>query len=132
MSDRVRFIPNPAGPDPVVLINLTELAAPLDALPFIIEARDLIATQPHNSVCCLVDVTAARFNTDVVEALKDLAAHNKPHVIASALIGVTGLQRIILESVIKFTGRKNLKALATRAEGFAWIAQQRTGVTAAA
>lgn len=132
MSNRVRFIPNPSGGNEVLLIDLTGFAAPLDAIDTINEARSLIAAQPLSSVRCIVDVTAARFNTDVVEALKELAAANKPYMIATGLIGVTGLQRIILEAVIKFTARKNLKSMPSREEAFAWLAAQAPGSEAAA
>ena len=51
-------------------------------------------------------------------------AHNKPYVIASAVVGVSGLQRVILEGVLKFTGRGNLKPVATRELAFEWLADQ--------
>lgn len=124
MSDRVRFIPNPRDGTRVLLIDLSGFPGPLDGLPHISAARDEVALQPRRSLCCVVDVTGSRFNVEVVEALKDLAAHNKPYVIASAVVGVSGLQRVILEGVVKFTGRSNLRPVATRDEAFAWLAEQ--------
>ncbi|MEO6778698.1 MAG: hypothetical protein ABI194_04525 [Gemmatimonadaceae bacterium] len=126
MSDRVRFIPNPRDSTRVLLIDLSGFGAPLDSLPHISAARDEVASQPPKSLCCVVDVTGSRFNIEVVEAVKDLAAHNIPYVIASAVVGVSGLQRVIMEGVLKFTGRSNLKAVATRDEAFAWLAEQTT------
>ena len=132
MPERVRFIPNPAGGGQVLLIDLTGFAAPIESMDTITAARHTIATQPHSSVRCIVDVRAARFNTDVVEALKELAAANKPYMIATSLVGVSGLQRIILDAVIKFTGRKNLKAISSFEDAFVWLAQQQPGSAAAA
>lgn len=125
MSDRIRFIPNPASSDQVLLIDLRGFNTPSESLDYIALARSVVAAQPHNSLQCLVDVTDARFNTEVVEAMKEFAAHNRPFVISSAIVGVTGLQRIILEAVTKFTGRTNLKAIPTRDEAFTWLAEQR-------
>ena len=125
MSERVRFIPNPVGGSAVVLMDLSGFVNASDSLPFISEAREFVATQPPLSVYCLVDVTGSRFNTDVVEAMKGLAAANRPYVVASALIGITGLQRVILESVITFSRRKNLKPLASREAAFDWLAVQK-------
>ncbi|MDQ2891404.1 MAG: hypothetical protein M3R65_12760 [Gemmatimonadota bacterium] len=132
MSDRVRFIPSPRGTGRVLLIDLTAFASPHEALEYIAEAGSRVATQPKNSVRCLVDVTGARFNGDVVQALKELAAHNRAYVMASAIVGVTGLQRVILDSVIKFSSRKNLKSIPTRDEAFAWLAAQDDGAGATA
>jgi hypothetical protein len=124
MTDRVRFIPNPVGGSDVLLIDLSGFTSPADSLPFIGDARDIVATQAPLSLYCLVDVTGSRFNVDVVEALKELASHNRPFVVATALIGIAGLQRVILESIVKFTGRKNLKSLPARGEAFSWLATQ--------
>lgn len=124
MSERIRFIPNPLNASRVLLMDFSGFQTASDSLPFIQEAREFVATQPANSVHCLVDVSGSRFNADVVEAMKDLATHNRPYVIASALIGVGGLQRVILESVVTFSRRKNLKPLTTREEAFAWLASQ--------
>lgn len=125
MSDRIRFIPDPASGKNVLLIDLAGFENTLDSLPYINEARATVALQPPRSLRCIVDVTGSRFNVEIVEALKELARHNKPFVIASALIGVAGLQRVILESVITFSGRKNLKSLPSREEAFAWLAEQK-------
>jgi hypothetical protein len=124
MSERVRFIPNPESGGDVLLIDLSGFVVASDSLPFILTARTTVAGQPPASVCCVVDVSESRFNTDVVEALKDLAAHNRPFVIASAVIGISGLMRVIMESVAVFSGRRNLKACASRAEAFHWLAAQ--------
>ena len=116
----------------MLLIDLTGFASPSEATDTINAARQIIATQPRSSVRCIVDVRAARFNTDVVEALKELAAANKPYMIATSIVGVSGLQRIILDAVIKFTGRRNLKAISSFEEAFAWLAQQQPESAAAA
>ena len=42
----------------------------------------------------------------MTKVLSDLAAHNKPYVLASALLGVTGLRKVVLNSVVSITGRK--------------------------
>jgi hypothetical protein len=125
MSDRIRFIPSPANGANVLLMDLSGFVNTADSFRYIREARETVAAQPPLSLHCLVDVSGSRFNVDVVEAMKDLAMHNKPFVIATALVGVTGLQRVILESVVKLTGRKNLKQMPSRAEAFDWLAAQK-------
>lgn len=125
MSDRICFIPNPVNGANVLLMDLSGFAVASDSFPYISEARDTVAAQPPLSLYCLLDVSGSRFNVDVVEAMKELASHNKPFVIATALVGVSGLQRVILESVVKLTGRRNLKQMPSRAEAFDWLAAQK-------
>lgn len=126
MSNRVRFIPNQQSGAHVLLIDLSDFARPLDSLPHIEAARKVVCEQPHKSVCCIVDISGSPYNVEVIDKLKDLASHNRPFVIASAIIGVTGFKRLIMESVTKFAGRTNLKAVPSREAAFEWLAGQTT------
>lgn len=124
MSDRVAFIPNPVSGRPTLLMDFSGFTAAADALPHIGAAREVVGTQPARSVYGVVDVTGSKFNTQVVEALKELASHNAPFMVASGIVGVAGLQRVILDSVIAITGRSNLKAFPTRGDALTWLAAQ--------
>lgn len=124
MSDRIAFIENPTTGRPALLMDFSGFTTAADALPHIAAARDLIGTQPARSVHGVVDVTGSKFNAQVVEAMKDFVAHNRPFMVASGIVGVAGLQRVILDSVIAITGRSNLKAFPTRGDALAWLATQ--------
>lgn len=124
MSERVTFIPNPVSGGRALLMDFSGFASASDALPHIEAAMELVKTQPLHSVHGVVDVTGSKFNSGVVEAMKQLAASNAPYMVASGIVGVAGLQRVILDSVIALTGRSNLKAFPTRGEAMAWLATQ--------
>lgn len=122
MSERIRFIENPVTGRPALLMDLSGFATASDALPFIHAARDVVSTQPARSLYGVVDVTGSRLDARVLEAMKELAAHNAPFMIASGIVGVDGLRRMILDSVIAITGRSNVKAFPTRGDALAWLA----------
>ena len=124
MSDRISFIDNPVTGRPALLMDFSGFTSAVDALPHITAARDVVATQPARSLHGVVDVTGSKFNSQVVEALKELASHNAPFMIASGIVGIAGLQRVIFDSVIAITGRSNLKAFPTRGEALSWLATQ--------
>lgn len=94
-----------------------------EVLPVISEARAVIATQAPKSLYTLTDVTETGFNTEVSDAMKAFVNHNKPFVAAAAVVGVTGLKRIIFNAVVKFSGRK-LHAFGSLAEAMDWPAGQ--------
>jgi hypothetical protein len=77
-----------------------------EILNTITEAKKVIATHPEQSLLTLTDVTDARFNDAVTQEMKSFTAHNLPYVRAGAVVGVTGLKRIIFQAVIAFSGRK--------------------------
>lgn len=59
----------------------------------------------QQTLLMITDVTNTPFDKDVSEAFKGYAAHNKPYVLASSIIGISGLNKIILTAVARFTGR---------------------------
>jgi hypothetical protein len=76
-----------------------------DALERITLARRKAGAEAPKSVRALVDVRGSHFNPQVTRALQELAAHNKPFVVASAIVGATRLHRIIIYAVARFSGR---------------------------
>jgi hypothetical protein len=86
-------------------------------------SKAAIRTQSSGSVLTLTDVTNAAFNSKVSEAMKGFVIHNKPYVVAAAVVGVTGLKQVILNAVMKLSGRK-LTAFNTLAEAKDWLAAQ--------
>lgn len=94
-----------------------------EVLQIVEQAKAVIGSQPEGSVRTLTDVTDTSFNSDVSAAMKDFVTHNKPFVMAAAVVGVTGLKQIIYNAVIKFSGR-NLVAFDTLEQAKDWLAQQ--------
>lgn len=70
------------------------------------KAREIIAQQLPYSLLTLTDFTDLQYNRDMASALKEFTAHNKPFVKAAAVVGVTGLKKIIYDALIKITKRK--------------------------
>jgi hypothetical protein len=69
-------------------------------------ARTTIASQPLRSVRTLTLIKGARFNNQTSEAMKEYTQHNKPYVLVAAVVGLSGLQEIVYNVIIKLTGRK--------------------------
>lgn len=67
--------------------------------------KKLISSKPPKSVLMITNVTNVRFNSEMVEIFKEYANHNTPYVKASALVGVNGIQKVVLNTVKKLTGR---------------------------
>jgi hypothetical protein len=102
-SERVKFIKH--GGRDILLLNFVECSAN-DVLHTIDEAKSVIAAQPQGSLLTLTDVTNARFNEEVTNRMKEFTTHNKPFVKAAAIIGVSGIKKIIFEAVMMFSKRK--------------------------
>ncbi len=77
-----------------------------EVFPIIAKATTVIASRPPQSLLTLTDVTDMRFDDSVSQRMKEFTAHNKPYVRAAAVVGVTGIKRIIFEAILLFSRRK--------------------------
>lgn len=94
-----------------------------EVINIIAEAKELIKKQPEKSLLTLTDGTNTRFDPKVAEGLKEFAAHNKPYVRAGAVVGITGIVKIVYNAVMKFSGR-NLPAFDDIETAKDWLAGQ--------
>ncbi len=101
--ERTRFIEHHGKR--ILLLDYSGIRDPAEALREIAASRAVVARQPHGSVLTLTHVQGARYNTEVVQALKELATHNQPFVRAAAVVGLSGLQRAVYRTIQLFTRR---------------------------
>lgn len=90
---------------PILLIDFAD-CQPAEVLERMHYARARIGEQPLASVRTLTILSKMRFNNQVSEAFKSYTTHNKPYVLMAAVVGLSGLQEILFNVVIKVTGRK--------------------------
>ena len=83
----------------------------------------LICKQPEASVLLLTDVTGARYNPAIVNRLKENTKLTTPHMKAYVVVGITGLMRVVLQSVVMFTGQ-DIKMCRSIEEAKEWLVQQ--------
>ncbi len=90
---------------------------------YIESAKPIISQQSQNSVLHITNVSQTGFNSDISNMMRDYAAHNTPYIKASALVGVSGLQKIIMQAIKKFTGR-DFHLTDTIEEAKEWLVEQ--------
>ncbi len=87
------------------------------------EGHRVIALEPPNTVLTLNDVTGTTFDKESVAVLQAKVAANAPYVRRAAVIGISGLQRLIYESVQIFS-RRRLPLFESRQQALAWLVQE--------
>lgn len=118
MPNRVQFIRHNGA---AILHIDWSGAGPRDLLDAIEEARRVIAQQPKGSVRTLTTVQDAHMDRAVTDALRDYVAHNKPYVLAGAVVGLNDLKMIAFNFVNRVTGR-SLKAFDNIDAAKNWLA----------
>jgi len=84
------------------------------------EMHRVIAREPLNSVLTLTYVAGTGFDHESVEVLKSKVAANAPYVKRAAVIGISGLQRLIYEAVKLFT-RRSIPNFSSREEALDYL-----------
>jgi len=87
------------------------------------DGHRVIAQEPPNSVLTLNDVTGTSFDKESVAVLQAKVAANAPFVRKAAVIGISGLQRLIYEGVQAFA-RRRLPVFESSREALAWLVQE--------
>lgn len=80
-------------------------ASPAEMLDTMSEVKRVISARPLRSVRTLTTVEGAHMDRAVTDALKDYVAHNKPYVLAGAVVGLNDLKMIAFNFVNRVTGR---------------------------
>lgn len=118
---RVRFIEHEGRR--VLFIDFSGIRDRSTAFHAIDEVKRLVAGQPRGSLLTLTTVAGSTFDPEIIQALKELAAHNKPFVQAAALVGLSGLQRVAYAAVSLFSGR-HITAFRDVGEAMNWLVAQ--------
>ncbi len=108
----------------VVLLDFTGLRAEPETLAEIEKSRQFFARQtPDGSLLTVTDGTGSTYTSKVMDALKQLAAHNTPFVRAGAAVSDSRLHRVVIAAVAVFTGR-HIPVFPTREAALTWLIEQ--------
>lgn len=118
-TDRVKFIKH--GEKEILLLDFSNSRTD-EVLEIIEHAKRVISAKPENSLLTLTDVTNARFNDEVGNSMKQFSAHNKPYVKAGAVVGITGLKKIIFGAVVAFS-KRNLESFDSVEQAKQWLVE---------
>lgn len=88
------------------------------------EAKKIIGSKPEKSVITLTNCNGLRFSPEIVELFNSFTEHNKRFVKVGAVIGITGLQKLAYNAIMRFSGR-NIPIFTDRLEALNWLAQQK-------
>ena len=85
----------------------------------------IIENMPKNSLYTLTNITDTNYNQELVGALKKFAQKNKPHVIAGAVIGVEGIKKTVFNTLLKVSGRNNMRMFNNEDDALEWLVTQK-------
>lgn len=82
--------------------------------------KEYIHSQREKSLLILTNIEGMHFNNEVKTLFSEFVSGNKPYVKASAVYGISGLQRIVYNGVMRLTGR-DIRSFDTLSLGKEWL-----------
>ena len=89
----------------ILLIDFSNCHPP-EILEIMKEAGSMVSAQPKGSLLTLTDGTNARYNSTVTQALREYTKNNQPFVKAAAVVGMTGLRKVVIQTLSLLTKRE--------------------------
>ncbi len=105
----------------IIKVDLSHTSTVEENLTVLEQAKAIISAKPPASVLLLTDVTKAFFNARGIAAIKEWSGFNTPYLKASAVLGISGIYRIVYEAVVKLVGR-DIVCFDTEEEALDWLA----------
>jgi hypothetical protein len=122
MTGRVRFLEHEGRR--ILVTDLSDLTP--DQAPAVLEdAKKLVATLPkERTLLSLLVVQRMRFDPETIDAMKKVGRENEPWVIATAVVGLSAIGRVVARVVSTFSGRR-YAAFHTVEQAKDWLVRQR-------
>ena len=95
------------------------------------KSHELMSHEPENSVYVLANVKGIRFNKDIIQVFKDVTKKNAPYVKTTAVYGLDGFAKLLINTVVKFS-RREMRVFDDLDQAKEWLlAQQQQQVSMA-
>ena len=99
----------------IIISDYRECTSIDDQKEVILAARNFILSQPDHSVREIVMFEGQKVSTELTKHAKAVTAEIDPKMIGLAFVGITGLQKIIMNSLARIS-KKAMKAFDTEHE----------------
>ena len=107
----------------IVFTDLSNMTVSDEQVAVLQQAEALVLKQPPGSVRSLIDFTGVKYNIPGVEAQKHFSTAATPYIKVSAVVGITGMIRVIYRSIVRITGR-DIKIFDDVETAKDWLAEQ--------
>ena len=89
----------------ILLVDISDIRNVNESIETLQNGTKLVKTQPPKSVLLLTNVSDTHYDPIGADAIKLYSKENTPFIKASAVVGVTGIKRLIFNTIVKMTGR---------------------------
>ena len=107
-----------------VYIDLSEFKSNEDFLRESAAIELVIAKYPEKSVYTITNIENVRFDTNSKEVVANYMRNNKPYVKSGVVIGLDGIKKVLVNMVLKMSGRTNMHFAFSKEQAIEWLLKQ--------
>jgi hypothetical protein len=91
---------------------------------FVETAKAHISKYAKNSLYTITNIKDVNFDTETKRVIAEWMDFNRPYVKFGAVMGFDGIKRMIVNSIFKLSGRKNMAFVLTKEDAIKWLLKQ--------
>ena len=91
---------------------------------FVEAAKIRIAKHAKNSLYTITNIRDVKFDSETKRVVAEWMAYNRPYVKFGAVMGFDGIKRMVVNSIFKLSGRKNMTFVANKEGAIEWLLKQ--------
>lgn len=84
-------------------------------------AKEVVGKYTFDSLYTITNLADLVFDTKTKEITSAWMSFNHPYVVYGTVIGLNGIRKIMFSSVLKLSGRKNMKIFSDRQQAVDWL-----------
>jgi hypothetical protein len=108
-----------------IYYDLSNFKNNLQFQEFIAAAKEVIRQYPgDHRLYSITNIEGVVYDSETKTIIAEWMDFNRPHIGQGAVIGLDGIKRIMVNSILKMSGRSNMKFFRTRDEALKWLAAQ--------
>lgn len=109
----------------LVLMDFHGVTDKEQGLSEIAAAEKFVAQQPRSrTLRVLCNVKDTKWDGEILEAIRRMIVHNRPWVLASAVVGVNPFARVTIRALLLLSGRK-IAMMSDEAAAKDWLVEQK-------
>jgi hypothetical protein len=119
--ERVKYIEHKGKK--ILVQDLTDSKSIEENIGAFDKSQEIIFAQPDKSVLLLTVLVNTHYSPEAVDRLKKFSRDITPYIKASAAVGVTGIKKVVYQTLTKLIGRK-INLFETVDQALDWLASQ--------
>ena len=105
-------------------IDFSEYRTDDDFLKLIAVIEPLIEKYPKDSLYTITNTEKIRFNARIKDIVVKFLEHNKPYVKHGVVFGFDGIKKVMINTVLKMSGRSNIHFSFSKEKAVEWLLAQ--------